>query len=104
MLENVSKLQGMVKGAVAHLPRGKIHDIKSNLVGYHHLEGLWDWSTYNRFRGMITMPRNYETPCSCDKFDVPLFAGPCLGPAQNFLFNIHFVHLCRAGIYAGLSA
>ena len=48
---------------VAHLPRHKIHDIKSNLAGYHHLEGLWDWSTYNRFRGMITLSRNYVTPC-----------------------------------------
>ena len=45
--ENVSKLQSMVMGVVAHLPRHKIHEIKSNLVGYHHLEGLCDWSTYN---------------------------------------------------------
>ena len=62
-LENVSKLQGMVLGVVAILPRHKIHNIKSNLVAYHHLEGFWDWSTYNRFRGMITMSTNYETPC-----------------------------------------
>ena len=30
----------------------------------HPVEGLWDGSTYNRFRGMITMPMNYETICS----------------------------------------
>ena len=50
-------------GAVAHSPRRKIHNIKPTEGNYHHLEGLWDWSTYNRFRGMITMPTNCETPC-----------------------------------------
>ena len=63
-LKMCQNFKAWVRGIVAHLPKHKIHNIKYNLVGYHHLKGLWDWSTYNRFRSMITMSTNYETPCS----------------------------------------
>ena len=63
-LKMCQNFKAWFRGIVAHLPKHKIYNTKSNLVGYHHLEGLWDCSTYNRFRGIITMPTNYETPCT----------------------------------------
>ena len=40
---------------VAHLPRLKIQNIKPTEGGYHHLEGLWDWSIYNWFRTLLVL-------------------------------------------------
>ena len=53
--ENVSKVQGMVKGVIAHLPRHKTHNIKPTDGGYNHLEGFWDWSIYSWSKALLVL-------------------------------------------------